>query len=189
VRPILAAAALLVAVGVAGCVLPEEDASADPLLGVCPYWEDGAPFTVAAVVQASDGTSESVVAPRANGSVVFSLDDHPLDRYRLRFTAIEAAGNGVRLRAFHNETGQLRGIYDFRSGATSPAPFLMLGDTQEFLDTEFDILLTAPEHGTAPMPGALRLEWTAQGSPVRVEASMTPGYRVCGAITQTEPTG
>lgn len=176
----LALLAYVAALALSGCVLPEDEVTEDPLLGVCPAWEDGAPLHIEA--SAADNLTRTIVAPMANGTLVAHLQGYPLDRYRIVFTAIETGDGGVRLRAFHDDTGQQRGIYDFRDDATNVAPFLTVRP-DGFTDTEFDILLTSPEHGAEPMPGALRLEWTSEGAPFEIEADVIPGYRVCGAIT------
>lgn len=168
----LLVAASLITLALAGCTAPTEQP--DPLFAVCPLWLDG------------DAESGTIDAPgqavfAANHSMEHVDRDLTLDRYHVVFTDIETDGV-VEVRAYANDDDRPLRFTDHRDPDMVRTPtFLALDDGSGTV--EVDIFLSDVTHGSQPMPDDLRLEAMGQdGATGSMQVSVTPGYRVCGAV-------
>jgi hypothetical protein len=166
-------AAVVLAVLLSGCTVPEDEAEADPLFGLCPQWEQG-PGRVAFEVAVSGNGSED----RELGPANATWADHPLDLYRIHVGNLSVAGR-LEMRAFAADGRQL-GIRDYRiAGSEQIVPVVAFTDGSA-AGKEFDVFLSAVTHGSTASPAPVTLRWTPVSGSSSVDAVVTFHYKVCG---------
>jgi len=156
-----------------GCAAPTNGTAAQPLLGLCPQWQQGGGSASIGVNAPANGTDEHQLGP---ADPTFS--GKPLDLYRVRVDTLSVPQR-LEMRAFAADGKQLA-IRDYRQATPQLVPVVVFTDGSA-AGHEFDVFLSpVTQNGTAaPAPATLR--FTSGGAASEAGLTVTYHYKVCGA--------
>ena len=179
------------ALGLSGCFVPDEP-EGPRLIGACPQWQDGPSLPNQVVeMEAMPGAPDKETSPQL-ANVTFN--GRPLNRYRVVVNRMEVSGGVLELRAFVSEGRTQRNWYDYRAPGQhfASVPVLNFRAGDDVAGQEFDTLLTPVTQSDPGQGSPMELEWTLNATAsgparARVEFTVVPGYRVCGASADVLP--